>query len=134
MSNLICSLTHVIAKLTADQSSDLGANTEDDGETDFATDNATMLHLEPIDLRSVNIVSRQLSGIESARTRVQSEMENMVMSGLDKLVSEVSRHSIPLRNPLDPSLLRTSLSWRRHYKLRSICGCCHRWSLRSLLI
>ena len=46
---------------------------------------------EHIDLRSINAVTRYIPVIDSARSRVTAEMEFMVLSGLESLVSLSSR-------------------------------------------
>ena len=47
----------------------------------------TLTNPEPIDMRSITVISRQLPAIEAAKTRIHAEMENMVLSGLETLVS-----------------------------------------------
>lgn len=42
---------------------------------------------EPITLKSIDLVERHTPVLQAARTRINAEMENMVLTGLDSLVS-----------------------------------------------
>jgi hypothetical protein len=59
---------------------------------------------EPIILKSINLVERHIPVLQAVRTRIGAEMENMVLAGLDSLVSDVPpaqlqaliSHSLPV--------------------------------------
>lgn len=85
-------------------------------EQDLDSDDAAQSP-DPISLKSINLISRQLPAIQDARTRINAEMENMVLSGLDSLV----------RQPNLNYLLGFLVSSRLHRRLR-INRCSHQHS------
>lgn len=73
---------------------------------------------EVIDMRSITVISKQLPVIEVAKTRIHAEMEHMVLTGLEMLVS-TSAFVLTTKLSSMGSLSRISLFWHLLYKRRS---------------
>ncbi|KAF8316421.1 hypothetical protein DL93DRAFT_2148754 [Clavulina sp. PMI_390] len=67
---------------------------------------------EPIGLEAINVVSRGIPFVEEARARVQSEMEGMVLGGLDSLNQSMLASALQTAANLNvlPSLVLTLLT------------------------
>lgn len=77
-----------LATLTADDpstSTSSPARTEPDVQDESSADDGIQTP-ETINLKSISLVERQLPAINAARARINAEMENMVLAGLDSLV------------------------------------------------
>ena len=64
-----------------------------------------------ISLRSINVVNSHVAGVENARLTVTGQMETLVLSGLETLVSihAITRIQLLIQRPKDRSALASSL-------------------------
>ena len=109
--------THLSATLSSEdsrQTSPAEGELDEEGE----------LHTpEPISLKSINLIERHTPVLEAARTRINAEMENMVLAGLDSLVSKDSPTTTRANKLL--SLYRTSRCLPPYRTLDRSCTTLH---------
>jgi hypothetical protein len=77
-----------------------------------------------IPLRSINAVAAHVPSIESARSKITSEMESMVLEGLAQVASHFDPH-FGKRAPVNlPVLCRISHCLRLHFRPHTTFDCC----------
>ena len=77
-----------------------------------------------IPLRSINAVAAHVPFIESARSKITSEMESMVLEGLAQVASHFGARFRNERPLISSSPYRISHCLRLHFRPRTTFDCC----------